>query len=52
MAHGERAAKFSNTLREYWSRRYERSMVRGWFSKRLTHRYERQQAKKQLREEV
>jgi hypothetical protein len=54
MANGENAAQKSNRTREFWSRRYHDghgAIGRGPYAKRLTHRFERQAGKKQVRSE-
>jgi hypothetical protein len=51
MPHGENAQRHYG--RDYWSRRYPSTCL-GWgrYAKRLTHRYERQQGKRQAWREV
>lgn len=47
MAHGERSAMQSNSLKEYWkSRLHKHGEVIGRYTKLLTHRKERRNSKK------
>lgn len=53
MAHGERAAWKANRRKEFWSRRYgRRGVPRGRVTKLLTHRKERRESARIVREEV
>lgn len=50
MAHGERAERQSNRLREFCSRRWMTYVSRGPAAKLFTHRHERRQARRAERE--
>ena len=53
MATGQRAAMLANRCgRDFWSRRYPHPHGTGPFAKKLTHKHERQQAKRELRREL
>ena len=53
MAHGERSAMQSNSRKEYWKSRLHRyGEVIGRYTKLLTHRKERRNSKKIVKQEL